>query len=62
MRLEEPGVICKMDLEKAYNHGRFSTVHAEKVRVWWEVVLMDSSLYFLSAFLNFGERLSYKLL
>jgi hypothetical protein len=32
------------------------------VWVWGQMMLMDSSLYFIGAFLDFGERLSHKFL
>jgi hypothetical protein len=36
IRYEEPVVLCKLDLEKAYDHVNwdFSVVHAEDVRFW----------------------------
>jgi hypothetical protein len=39
----------------------FSTVYIEKVRVLGEMVFLNSSLYFFSAFPGFGERLFHRL-
>jgi hypothetical protein len=33
-----------------------SVVHAEEMWFWGEVVFLDSSLYFLTVVLGFGER------
>ena len=64
MRFKKPVVVCKMDLEKAYDYVNlgFFAVHAKIVQVWGEMVFLYSSLYFFGAFLGFGERLSHMLL
>ena len=53
LRSSEPGVICKMDLEKAYDHVMGLSLY---FWYWGEMVLLDSSLYLLGALLSFGKR------
>jgi hypothetical protein len=51
LRLGEPGVICKMDLEKAYNHVNWDFLLCVEEK-WFqgEMVLLDRTLHFISTF------------
>jgi hypothetical protein len=62
IRFGEPGVICNMDLEKAYDHVNwdFLLYMPRRYGFGGEVVLLDSSLYFHDAVLGFGERHSHR--
>jgi hypothetical protein len=51
VEIRRTGGYCKMDFEKAYDHIN-----------WVEVVLFDSSLYFLNVVFGFGEWLLHGLL
>ena len=53
------GVLCKLDLEKAYNHINwdFLLYMLRRSGFWGEVVYLDSPLYLIGVFLCVGEWL-----
>jgi hypothetical protein len=53
----EPGVLCKLDIEKAYSH-----VNIEEVWFWGKMTLLDSALYFFGALFPFCEWQSVRFL
>jgi hypothetical protein len=56
LRSGDSGVICKMDLEKAYDHVNWEfLLYMLKMCVLGAMVHLDSSLHFFGAFLGFGE-------
>jgi hypothetical protein len=56
LRFREPSVICKIDLEKAYDHVNWDFLLYMEVQFWEEILLLDSSLYFLSSCSSPGLR------
>jgi hypothetical protein len=58
----EPSVLFKLNLEKAYSYVNWDFLLYILRRCGFEgvVVLLDSSLYLLGAFLGFSERHSHR--
>jgi hypothetical protein len=51
----EPGVLYKLDIEKAYDHVNWNFVLVDEVWFWGEMAFLDNALYFFGAFFCFGE-------
>jgi hypothetical protein len=53
IRSGTPGVLCKLDIEKAYDHVNSDFLLVKEMWFWGEIVLLDSALYFLQCFFLF---------
>ena len=55
-----PGVICKLDIEKAYDNVKLGGTSeiVEENGFWGEIVLLDSNLYLYSSIFFVGQWVS----
>ena len=60
LRSGEPGIICKMDLEKTYDHENwdFFVIFAKEVWFWGDLVLMDRTFHFFGAIFDSSQWVS----
>jgi hypothetical protein len=49
-------VLCKLDIEKVYDHVNwFSLAYVEEMRFWEQMTYLDSIFYFLGALFCIGQ-------